>query len=148
MPWLFCQVWGDSDAEPFPNQPGGVEGLDLGSSSMLNPMETMEEIFENEPPQRKCVHIVIKVPAHVSLPSSKRIYLEELDAAPSKLKSLAEKARNQKSHLRKEYQSLEKLHNQLSDPTLMTTLPFLFLGEGKPTDRFMILDDDSGSYIG
>ncbi|RPB20077.1 hypothetical protein L211DRAFT_577518 [Terfezia boudieri ATCC MYA-4762] len=101
MPWLFCQVWGGSDAEPFPvmvdggdtvgvikkliiiqgpsslrdmrapdlklwkwNQPGGVEGLDLGSSSMLNPMETIEEIFENDPPQRKCIHIVIKVPAH------------------------------------------------------------------------------------
>ncbi|RPB23955.1 hypothetical protein L211DRAFT_868116 [Terfezia boudieri ATCC MYA-4762] len=101
MPLLFCQVWGDSDAEPFPvmvdggdtvgelkelimakdpnyfkhigplnlklwkwNQPGGVEGLDLGSSSMLNPMETIEEIFENDPPQRKCVHIIITVPAH------------------------------------------------------------------------------------
>jgi len=101
MPQLFCQVWGDSDAEPFPvkidggdavgvlkkliraenpndlehidpvhlklwkwNQPGSVEGLDLGSSNALNPMETIEEIFENDPPQRKCVHIVIQVPAH------------------------------------------------------------------------------------
>jgi len=101
MPQLFCQVWGDSDAEPFPvkidggdtvgdlkklirtknpndlehidpvhlklwkwNQPGSVEGLDLGSRSGLNPMETIEEIFENDPPQRKCVHIVIKVPVH------------------------------------------------------------------------------------
>ena len=101
MPQLFCQVWGDSDAEPFPvkidggdavgvlkkliraenpndlehidpvhlklwkwNQPGSVEGLDLGSRSGLNPMETIEEIFENDPPQRKCVHIVIQVPAH------------------------------------------------------------------------------------
>ncbi|RPB19042.1 hypothetical protein L211DRAFT_843061 [Terfezia boudieri ATCC MYA-4762] len=33
---------------------------------MLNPMETIEEIFENDPPQRKCIHIVIKIPAHVT----------------------------------------------------------------------------------
>ena len=96
MPWLFCQAWGDSDAEPSPvmvdggetvgvlqkliraekpndckhidpdnlklwkwNQSGSVEGLDLGSSNALNPMETIEEIFEHDPPQRKCVHIVI-----------------------------------------------------------------------------------------
>ena len=41
------------------NQSGSVEGLDLGSSNALNPMETIEEIFEHDPPQRKCVHIVI-----------------------------------------------------------------------------------------
>ena len=30
----------------------------------------------------------------------------------------------------------------------MTTLPFPFPGEGKLTDRFTILDDDSWSYMG
>ena len=80
--------------------------------------------------------------------SSKRIRLEELDAVPSKLKSLAEKTRNQRSYLRKEYRSLEKLCDQLSDPALMTKLPFPFPGKGKQTDRFTILDDDSWSYLG
>ncbi|KAF8454735.1 hypothetical protein BGX38DRAFT_1267665 [Terfezia claveryi] len=126
MPRLFCQVWGDSDAEPFPvkvdggdtvgelkkliktenpnyfkhidplnlklwkwNQSGDadtVKNLDLGSSNPLNPMETVEEIFESDPPRRKCVHIVIKIPAHVRYVSPQPLsYPSDSDEGPDSM---------------------------------------------------------------
>lgn len=60
----------------------------------------------------------------------------------------AQKAREQRDYLREQYPDQEELRKQLSNPALVTRLPFPFSGEGKPTERFTILDGKYWSYMG
>ncbi|RPB22365.1 hypothetical protein L211DRAFT_850674 [Terfezia boudieri ATCC MYA-4762] len=100
------------------NQPGGVEGLDLGSSSMLNPMKTIEEIFENDPPQQKYIHIVIKVPVHIT---GANLYMVMQQVSTK----------------------VEIYYN----PSIYQKLPFMFIS-AVPTERFDIGEDGLFEYYG
>ena len=64
------------------------------------------------------------------------------------LAALAKEAREQRDYLREQYPDQEELRKWLSDPTLVTRLPFPFPGDRKPTERFAILDNVYWSYMG
>ena len=44
------------------NQPGDAEAVELDSSKMLNPVTKITNIFGDDPPKDKCIHIIIKAP--------------------------------------------------------------------------------------
>ena len=39
-----------------------VMDVNLNSNESLDPMETINDVFEKDPPKNKCIHIVIKGP--------------------------------------------------------------------------------------